>query len=559
MQVKDIASDGLIYALDPRLQKELGMSDMQQSLALKNILKAQDFDAIPLVDKFKGKITGLARQRLHDGDIHDVFILDVDEVIRMEKSNSILDAIFSIIHNEHHIILLDDEVGDERPTAILTLELLDNQIVQNYLTLKIAELSNENWHWNNLALKREFTNSADYGIKIFKEIKSLTHLMRGDELHSDKDFTTQINNILNLLQPLKNAKKTEIDNAHYVKPIQEKNLDADGLKKWPAVSIFDDENWRFAYTLLAKANDFDEILRVNNKSGGDIEYQVFRKKANALKWSDIEVIEATTINGKMKLNQIIKNLKNDSERPLIVLPNNNEKWPGIVTIHDLASDHMVLSNTLQKAVQIEKLTTIILANQGILNVPTQKGLQPIILGTLNDLLSAIRKIPVIGEKISKEEEAAVRDFRNLIAHNLISLTELTPLPFYHHLLFLDGFLLTNKIHSTLSDYKGPEYPENLALLERIFQFSKSRGKGSSNPMIANLLKNNGIQLNNGEIIFNLSLQGGITMKKYIHIRSIIPMKYSDNPKWYDDCGKYLDWAPKKIQFIFKDLPIDEEE
>ena len=79
MQVKDIASDGLIYALDPRLQKELGMSDMQQSLALKNILKAQDFDAIPLVDKFKGKITGLARRRLHDGDIHDVFILDVDE------------------------------------------------------------------------------------------------------------------------------------------------------------------------------------------------------------------------------------------------------------------------------------------------------------------------------------------------------------------------------------------------------------------------------------------------------------------------------------------------
>ena len=49
------------------------------------------------------------------------------------------------------------------------------------------------------------------------------------------------------------------------------------------------------------------------------------------------------------------------------------------------------------------------------------------------------------------------------------------------------------------------------------------------------------------------------MENYQKVRNMIPKKYEDDTIWYDMCGKYLDYDPQKIQFIFKGLPIDEEE
>jgi hypothetical protein len=357
------------------------------------------------------------------------------------------------------------------------------------------------------------------------------------------------------LQPLKNDYNTQIDNLDYIKPKSKMKIDADGLKKWPVVSVIDDENNSLAYALLAKANDFDEILKVNKNDNKKPEYVLIRKKKGGC-LKDNENSRATTISGNMQLKGIVELLQKDSESPLIVQPNKKEKWPGIITIHDISSHQTILSNSLQKAVQIEKLMTICLVNDGTLMISSKNGKQPVIIGTLDGLFAAVRKISGIGDKISREDGITVRDFRNLIAHHLISLTDVTPLPFYHHLLFLDGFLLTNRIHSLISDYVGTNYPEILRFYDRIYQFSKSRGNKSKNPMIANLMKN--IEVNDEGIIFYLN-QSDITMKKYQEIRSLIPEKYDDDTEWYDDCGKYLDFDPQKIQFIFEGLPKYEDE
>lgn len=558
MQVKDIASDGLIFSLDPREQKQLKMNKEQQILALKNILKAQDFDAIPLIDKYDGKITGLARQKLHDGDIYDTFILNDGEVVKMEKSSSILDAIISIIHNEHHIILLYDDIEDDKPTAILTIDLLDNPLVQQYLTLKISELCENNWHWNNSLLINGNSGSADFGIKISKEIKNLINLLRGEKLYSDRVVTKQIITILNLLQPLKNAINTPIDYEHYVKPKAKNNLDAGGLRKWPAVSIHNDDYFAWAYTLLAKANDFDEIIKMNKSAEGNLEYQLIRKKKDARKWNDIEMIKATTITGSMKLNEIIKVLKKDSERPLIVLPNKTEKWPGIITIHDLSSHQMILSNTLQKAVQVEILMRLILVNDGVLTIKTSTGTQPIVISSLSDLYRKMRKRKKIIFK--PVEENIVRENRNLIAHNLISLTEVKPLPFYQHSLFLDGFLSTNKMHSELIDYTTSISSRKLTLLEGIYYFSKSKPRKKNKLMLAVLKVLEDITFTKGAVTFHLNKKiSGMKEEKYQLIRNTIPKKYDNDPTWYTSFGKYLDWPPNKIKFFFKGIPTDVEE
>ena len=64
-----ISSRGLKYALGEMAFEPSKVDSEKYKKALLNVLTAQDFDSIPLVDKFEGPITSIGRRRLHDGDV----------------------------------------------------------------------------------------------------------------------------------------------------------------------------------------------------------------------------------------------------------------------------------------------------------------------------------------------------------------------------------------------------------------------------------------------------------------------------------------------------------
>ena len=348
MRVRDIASNGLVYALDPAVlhykRDEKKFFKKPEALsALKNILQAQQFDAIPLIQQYKGEVTHLARRKLHDGDEHEVHILTKSEVECVSRDSSILECMFMILANQHHILLLEDSEG--RVTDILTISMLNSEKVKSYLRLKVSQLSEDDWNWNSDYLSNSKKVDIDYAAEIFSQIEELAELLsedyieRTNSLPKDIDVSKKIVKLLSDLQPLKPFSgnidslslkeegfyleaSVETKPEHTAKEIQH---------EWGGSLIDSDEENRhvvdLAFKLFSDANNWDEILlRKKNQDWGQLS-----------KSRDGSIVESEVI----KINEddsylTIANLLNDNECKMLVVENENSKWPGIITIHDFA-------------------------------------------------------------------------------------------------------------------------------------------------------------------------------------------------------------------------------
>jgi len=541
MRVKDIASDGLIYALDPR---SYPYPQGEQLGALKNILETQKFDAIPLTKKYRGPVTGLARRRLHDGDIHEVLILDIEEVNKLLRSDSILDAMFAVLGNEHHIALLYNgkiENG-ERPTDILTIEMLTDELVQDYLTLKIAELAAEGWNWNDSDLGKNDGGRADLGINICRKIGILAKLVEDGEINSDREVTSASIDVLKMLQPLKGAPITRIDSKPYVKPMTEVAKDATGLKTWPMVAVQDDEYMGFAYALLSAGNEFDRILI----SGDD--YELIQRKKDS---KEVERVKAQIIRKDESLSSIFKYLRDDSTSALVVEPDEGreEKWPGVVTIDDLASNSSVLSDMFRDAGAIEKKVKCCLIENGIYQVKTDRGNEHVGIVNLNSLFVQFANTRGI-KKWNKDLATKFRRFRNAVAHQLFpELSDgVQPLPTYLHEIFLNGFFEVEKMKEELSGIEvSKSVKRKIELLEALHVFGMNK-----KIKITQYIDGIDISGSNQErLTFCLDQQIRPKEKKpWKRIATSIPRAYRDNPEWLDELGEFIDWEPREIEFRY---------
>ena len=198
-----ISSCGLKYALSKTAfdANEIEPDDYQK--ALLNVLTAQDFDSIPLMDNFEGPITSIGRRRLHDGDVEDVFILSPEEVSKMPQESPVIQCIFEVLSNEHHIVFLTD--NDEEIQDVVTIGMLTNPIIKDYLTLLIGKLHSEGWNFNKDHLDSETVFDYEYPVTIHEELIKLDKLVDNPDksVPSDLEVSTQIVHILSLLQPLK--------------------------------------------------------------------------------------------------------------------------------------------------------------------------------------------------------------------------------------------------------------------------------------------------------------------------------------------------------------------
>ena len=172
--VESIASDGLVYCYDPIQYGEEAQSTAHR--ALLNVLKSQRFDSIPLVMD-NGIVERIARRRLHDGDLEQhVFILGLDECATAKPGTTILEAMFKILSNEHHILFVLDEKS-KQPVRVLSMSMLNCNEVRDYLRLKIASLHHSKWHWNEEYLGEPASSYLHLADEIFNQVKRLAKLV----------------------------------------------------------------------------------------------------------------------------------------------------------------------------------------------------------------------------------------------------------------------------------------------------------------------------------------------------------------------------------------------
>lgn len=448
LTVNSIASGGLVYCKDP--------SDIETTLegkttiyrAIHNILKSQKFDSIPLRND-KGQVKRVARRRLHDGDLEqEIFILDIEECATVKSNSSILDAIFAVLSNEHHILFVMD--NNNQPTDVLTLSMLKETIVRDYLNLKVANLDSTGWHWNSD--KIDFIPSISYGQQIHSEIIKLANLVDDDNevLHSDKEVSGQIVKILSMLQPLKDVKEEMKPEKFGVmkRERQVESLNVETMMSHPIACFTEDEDdiLVMAYRLFARENNWDNILL---KSDNSRDYRII----TGVKGSeyDDELIEYIKPGKEPKA--IIKKFLENGCKPLQSVIDGSP-YPGILTIDDLALNKKYLMELIVDISDIEDRCRSFLLEKSELYIPTKRGPQLFVaLANWSDVIHVMGHHKKKGVLTSKgiENLTKLKNFRNTVMHEYLPLLKdnQKDFPKWYHEDYLSGLINLNSCKSSL--------------------------------------------------------------------------------------------------------------
>lgn len=350
-----ISSRGLKYALNHSVFGTEVVDEKRYQSALLNVLTAQDFDSIPLVDKFEGPITSIGRRRLHDGDVEDVFILSPEEVSKMPQESPVIQCIFEVLSNEHHIVFLTDK--NEKIQDVVTIGMLTDPIIKEYLTLLIGRLYSEGWDFNDSYLHLE--NKLDYGspVRIFEELKKLDSMVDNPEKvpPTDYEVSKQIVHILSLLQPLKtwdDGPESEALNAidYPLKiPTPEYTPGTAGyFAQHPFGAVMenteDQDVQDLAFRMFAEANNWD-YLALKTPNGG----------YSHLLGSDqfrIEMVEPVAED--TELDELV-HLFDEQNRPLRV-KYKHSPYPGIITPQDVVFSEHTKAKMMSSFVEFERHT-----------------------------------------------------------------------------------------------------------------------------------------------------------------------------------------------------------
>jgi len=465
MRVCDIASKGLVYALDPaaigRSKNSDGFFDDDVLSALSNILKAQEFDAIPLIPGYKREVTSIARRRLHQGDEHSVFVLDRSEVECISRDTSILEAIFMILSNEHHVLFLENDVGTI--TDILTISMIADPKVKSYLRLKFSQLKEDKWGWNEEYLSKPFTPTIEDVNLIYDKISQLAKLIIEDEIirrkeivPSDREVSQLIVEILAKLQPLKpfkgNFEYLSLEEERFFLEVGYEQKQKDTAKEiqheWAGSLIDwkdeDDEiknlalikNVDLAFELFSEANDWDSLLLRRDDS-------TFGMLTKSEDDGTIEYNDTVTIDESVSHLEIAKILVKGSEQ-IIVVENENSKWPGIITIHDFALNQNVQQDLLLRFTQIEMNCRARLVSEGI-QVFLVERYKQYLTSSVNfkNVIDKLDSINCINSKV-KNKLNNIRFCRNKLVHNMMG-HDLEILPNYLHYIFLEAYINSHKL------------------------------------------------------------------------------------------------------------------
>ena len=426
-----ISSRGLKYALNHSVFGTEVIDEKRYQNALLNVLTAQDFDSIPLVDCFEGEITSIGRRQLHDGDVEEVFILSQEEVSTMPQKSSVIRCIFEVLSNEHHIVFLTDE--DDKIRDVVTIGMLTNPIIKEYLTLLIGRLYSEGWDFNDSYLHLENKLDYDSPVRIFEELKKLDAMVDNPEKipPTDLEVSKQIVHILSLLQPLKtwdDGPESEALNATDY-PLQIATPEytpgtAGSFAQHPFGAVMenteDQDVQDLAFRMFAKANNWDRLLLKTQSN----EYTHLLEKDE--KKRSINKLEIQTFVSEAEELDRLVHLFDEQRRPLCVLYQNSP-YRGIINAQDIVFSEYNKGKTLQRFIDLEiSIRDTYMHLIGHSQSPTEfdyyfSGNTP---WKQNISLVYERLVTMLPEQIvpfDLEQFTAIKSIRNGMAHNDFSI------------------------------------------------------------------------------------------------------------------------------------------
>ena len=350
-----ISSRGLKYALGEMAFEPSKVDSEKYKKALLNVLTAQDFDSIPLVDKFEGPITSIGRRRLHDGDVENVFILSPEEVSKMPQESPVIQCIFEVLSNEHHIVFLTDK--NEQIQDVVTIGMLTDPIIKDYLTLLIGKLHSEGWNFNKDHLDSDTVFDYEYPVTIHEELIKLDKLVDNPEksVPSDLEVSTQIVHILSLLQPLKtwdggpeSGAMNSIDYPLKIPTPEYTPGTAGYFAQHPFGAVLEnneDEGVQdLAFRMFAEANNWDYLAL--KTSTGDYSHLLGSDQFR------IEMVEPVAED--RELDELV-HLFDEQNRPLRV-KYEHSPYPGIITPQDVVFSEHTKTKMMSSFVEFERHT-----------------------------------------------------------------------------------------------------------------------------------------------------------------------------------------------------------
>ena len=464
-----ISSRGLKYALAHSAFGQGEVEEADYKKALLNVLSAQDFDSIPLVESYGGPITAIGRRRLHDGDLDDVFILSTEEVSKLPQTAPVIRCIFEVLSNEHHIVFLTDE--DDVITDVVTISMLTSPLIQEYLTLLVSKLTSEGWDFNEQHLNSAFVPTYDYPKIIHEELKKLGELVDHPKgvIPSDFDVSKQIVHILSLLQPLKlweggqgSEALTSTDYPLKIVTPDYKPGTAGYFAQHPFGAVSEDGIEELAFRLFSEANNWDRVL-LHSKNGQNS--YVMGIDGTSQKLNKFEVINYVVEDRTM---QELVQLVGTGEQPILV-KFRNSKYPGIITPQDIIYSEFnkngMLSSLLKLEICVRDSLLHLLSNEDIASSNTDYFVRsgPVWKGQITTVYARLlSKSPEDVLPFDNKQFHRIMRLRNSMAHNDFSLTandEADPKKTREYLEFLQHD--ASKIEEFVDDYEkiGVKYSE----------------------------------------------------------------------------------------------------
>ena len=156
---------------------------------------------------------------------------------------------------------------------------------------------------------------------------------------------------------------------------------------------------------------------------------------------------------------------------MLVVENENSKWPGIITIHDFALNKKVQNYLLSNLTQIEVNCREALVQEGIQYITDRNNIKKLIsVATFNDVIDLLNDRNLL-KKNSKQHKKLdiIRFCRNKLVHEIIG-DDLEILPDYLWYIFLEGVIYGEELKDLfeISPYNQSVYSHIVALDAFVF-------------------------------------------------------------------------------------------
>jgi len=440
MRVRDIDSNGLIHLLNQEAAEE--ENDDVYHKAVLNILNAQKFSCIPLVDNTRirdntnnlvdravyesgqGVVTHIARKRIYD-DESELVIVDVNNIPLVNDDDDVMIGIEKFFSRENdvdrcHFCLLVGK-SKEEPTALLTIyELKSNSIRDEILKrMAIASVDQENVDTELLRI----------GVQIQKELGEISE----ENDYDVEKMQTSVDSISNSISKVpieENPQETIRRTNLYINDFSDLRVKDVMTVVCAGIYWNEEPSSQLAAKILSQGNDFDNLIIFDENNATRFRYISIEKNVETNQIKKIkEPTTAKIASTESQIMDIYIQFKNNSINNFLVIPPNNNlifgeggmKWPGVITDENLQTRTSLL-HVGTMCVDIEYFLRKTVENMGIEKISGRDGIsKEVSKCTMGQIVHELRwkdlfrKMP-----IEKNDLYDVIELRNHIFHTALS-------------------------------------------------------------------------------------------------------------------------------------------